>query len=96
MCLRDGGQNGQLMRGIDPFDVKGRVGFGVTQLLCFFQHIGEITAFVTHFGQNEVTRAVNDTGNTVDAVGRQTFTNGLDDGNTTGDGGFVHHSRSDL
>ncbi len=84
----DGRQDGQLVRGIDAFDVEGRVGFGIAQRLGFGQHVGEGAAFFTHFGEDEVAGAVDDAGQPVDAVGRQTFADRLDHRDTTGHCGF--------
>ncbi len=90
----NGGQDGQLVRRIDPLDVEGRVNFGVTQRLGFSQHIRERTAFLAHFSKDEVTRAVDDARHPVDTVRRQTFTNGLDDRNTTGNSRFKRHDHA--
>ncbi len=81
---RDGRQDGQLVRGIDAFDVEGRIGFGVTQRLRLGEHVFEGAAFLTHFGEDEVASAVDDPRNPVDAVGRQAFANRLDHRNATG------------
>ena len=72
------------MRGIHAFDVEGRIGFGVTQALRFFQHGVEAQALVAHFGQDEVGGAVDDAGDPFDAVGGQAFAQRLDDGDAAG------------
>ena len=79
------------MRRIDTFDIEGRISLGVTQFLRFAQHIIEIASLVAHFGQNEITGAVDDPGNRFDQVGAQTLANRLDDRNTTGYRGLEHH-----
>ena len=76
------------MRRIDAFNIEGRIGLGVTQGLGFLQHVIKSPAFLAHFGEDEVAGAVDDAGQPVDAVGRQTFTDRLDHRDTTGYGGF--------
>ncbi|MNS93113.1 hypothetical protein D3C72_1272690 [compost metagenome] len=84
----DRSQDGQLVRGIDAFNVESRVGFGVTQRLGFGQHVREGAALLTHFGEDEVAGAVDDAGQPVDVVGRQAFADGLDHRDATGHGRF--------
>ena len=72
------------MRGVDAFDVEGRVGFGVAQLLRLLEHGGEVEALVAHLGQDEVGGAVDDAGQPVDAVGGQAFAQRLDDRDAAG------------
>src|SRR5690606_18867509 len=48
------------------------------------QHVGEGATLVTHLGQDEVAGTVDDARQPLDAVGRQTFTQRLDDRNATG------------
>ncbi|MDF9774939.1 hypothetical protein OKW11_001896 [Pseudomonas baetica] len=81
---RDGRQDRQLVSGIDPLNVEGRVGFGVTQSLGFGQHVFEGATLLTHFRQDEVAGAVDDPGHPVDAVGGQTLADRLDHRNATG------------
>src|SRR5471032_1259461 len=90
----DGRQDGQLVRGVDAFHVESRVGFGVTQGLGFGQHVFEGTALLAHFGEDEVTGAVDDPGHPVDAVGGQAFTDRLDHRNSTGHGRFERHDHA--
>src|SRR5690606_23159101 len=84
-----GRQNGQLVRSVNTFNVEGRISFGITQLLCFFQHFREITFALAHLGQNKVAGTVNDTGQPVNGVCRQTFTQSLDDRDTTSHRTFI-------
>src|SRR5450830_634811 len=90
----NGRQDRQLVRGIDAFDVEGRIGFGVTQGLGFGQHVFEGTTLLAHFGEDEVTGAVDDAGNPVDAVGRKAFANRLDHRDTAGHGGFERNDHA--
>jgi hypothetical protein len=76
---------------VHAFDVEGGVGFGVAQTLGFFQHHVKVQALVAHFGQDEVGGAVDDACQPLDAVGRQAFTQRLDDGNTAGHSRFKRH-----
>ena len=69
------------MRGVDAFDVEGRVGFGVAQLLRVLQRGVEVQPLVAHFRQDEVGGAVDDAGDPVDAVGGQALAQRLDDRN---------------
>jgi len=80
-----------LVRGVHAFNVESGVGLGVAQALGFFQHHVEVQALVAHFAQDEVGGAVDDAGQPLDAVGRQAFAQGLDDGDATGHGGFKRH-----
>jgi hypothetical protein len=84
-------QDGQLVRGIDAFHVEGRIGFGVTQALRLGQHVGEIRAAVAHLGENKIAGAIDDAGQPLDAVTGQAFTDGFDDRNAAGHGGFERH-----
>ena len=91
---RNGRHDRGLVRRIDAFDVKGRVGFGVTELLRFLQRRVEIDALVAHFGQDEIGGAVDDAGDPFNAVGGQPFAQCLDDRNAAGNRGFKrnHHA----
>ena len=81
----NGCQDGQLVCRINPLHIKGRVSLGITQLLCFFQHIGKVTPLVAHLGKDEIAGAVNNAGEPLDFVGREALTQRLDNGNTAGD-----------
>ena len=77
-------QDADFVTGVDAFNVKRRVGFGVAFLLCNGQHVGERCAFAAHFGQDEVRRAVDDAGDPLDAVSDEAFAQRFDDRNATG------------
>ena len=80
-----------LVRGIDAFDIEGRIGFGIAQALRLLQHGVEIQALVAHFGQDEIGGAVDDAGNPLDAVGRQAFAQRLDDRDAAGNRRLERH-----
>ena len=82
---RDGSQNRQLVRGIDPFDVEARIGFCVAELLRFGEHVVEVAALVAHLGQNEVSGTVDDAGNPLDTVSGESLADRLDNRNASGD-----------
>ena len=86
--------DGELVRGIDAFDVEGRIGFGIAQALRLFQHRAEGETLVAHFRQDEVRGAVDDAGDPFDAVGGEAFAQGLDDRDAAGDRAFErdHHA----
>ena len=88
---RNGAHQCELVRGVHAFNVKGRVGFGVTQALRIFQHHVKVQALVAHLAQDEVGGAVDDAGDPLDAVGGQAFAQRLDDGDATGHGRFKRH-----
>ncbi|MCY1167141.1 hypothetical protein D9M73_70980 [compost metagenome] len=74
---------GDLVRGVHAFDVEGRIGLGITQALGLLEHHVKVQALVAHLAQDEIGGAIDDAGNPFDAVGSQTFTQRLDDGNAT-------------
>ena len=80
----DGGNQRCLVRGVDPFDIESRIGFGIAEALGFLEHVVEGQALVAHFGQDEIGRAVDDAGYPFDAVGGQAFAQRLDDRDATG------------
>ena len=78
------------MRGVDPIDIKRRLGLGIAKLLRVRQHIGERLAGALHAGQDVIAGAVEDPRNTVDAIGCKPFTQCLDGRDAAGDGGLEH------
>ena len=91
------------MRRVHALNVKGWVGFGITQRLRFFEHHVKVQALVAHLGQDEVGRAVDDAGDPLDRIGAQAFAQRLDDGNAAGNRRLESHhnalalgSRKDL
>ena len=81
----DGGQDGQLVSGVDALDVESRIGLGVAQRLRLGQHLREVAALVAHLGQNEVGGAVDDARHPFDAVAGQALADRLDDRDAAGD-----------
>jgi len=57
------GEDCELMSGVDPFDVEGRVGFGIAKLLRFGQNVLVGAAGLAHRRQNVITRSVQNTFN---------------------------------
>src|SRR5690606_25597885 len=78
----DGGEDAQLVRRVDAFDVEGRVRFRVAEFLGLGEHFTEVAPLLGHFGQDEVAGAVDDAGQPFHAVGREAFAQGLDDRDT--------------
>ena len=54
------GEDNQLVRGVSAIDIKCGVSLGVTEGLCFRQHVFKRAALVAHLGQNKIARTVND------------------------------------
>ena len=81
----------QLVRGIDAFDVEGRIRLGIPLALGFLQNIGKRRALGAHFREDEIAGAVDDAGDPFDAVGTQSFAQRLDDRNTAADRGLEGH-----
>ena len=76
---------------IDAFNVKRRICFGITQALRLFQDNIKVQALLAHFGQDEIGGAIDDARHPLNAVGRETFAQGFDNGNTTRNSGFKRH-----
>ena len=58
------------MRGVNAFNIKRWISFGITQLLSFLQYISEITTFIAHFRQNKIASTINDTRQPIDFITR--------------------------
>ena len=76
--------DGELVRGIDAFDVEGRIGLRVAQALRLLEHLVEARALVAHLREDEVAGAVDDAGDPLDAVGGEPFAHRLDDRDAAG------------
>ena len=87
----DRGHDRELVRRVHAFDVERRIGLRVAAPLRFLQHVGEARAFVAHFGEDEIARAVDDAGDPFDAVRGQPFAQRLDDRYAAADGAFERH-----
>ena len=79
---RNRGEDGQLVRRVDALDIERRIGLRVAELLRLGQHVGERAARVPHLGQNEVAGAVDDAGDALDAITRESLPDRLDNRNT--------------
>ncbi len=75
---REAREQRQFVRGIDPVDIKARIGLGEPERLCLRQHLGEIAALGLHLGQDEIARPVEDAVNPLNHVGRSTLAQPLD------------------
>jgi len=71
-------QDRQLVRGIDAVDVERRIGFRISELLRIGQHLGELTAALAHLRQDVVARAIQDAGDSKDAIGSKALAKRLD------------------
>ena len=82
------------MRRVDALDIESRVGLGIAQALRVFERDREVQSLVAHFAQDEVGRAVDDSGYPLDAVGAQALAQRLDDRYAAGDRGLKsdHHA----
>ncbi len=78
---RDRAHDRDLVRGVDAFDVEGRIGFGVAQFLRGLERGREVEPAVAHLREDVVRRAVDDARDVLDAVRRQPFAQRLDDRN---------------
>ena len=78
---RQCGEDGELLRGVDALDVERRIGLGIAQPLRFGQRVGEAAAFFFHGGEDVVRGAVDDAGQSIDAIGGKAGAQRLDDGN---------------
>jgi len=91
-CRHDGG----LVCGVDAFDVKGGVAFGIAERLGLLQRDSKVQALAAHFADDEIGSAVDDAGDPFDAVGGQALAQRLDDGNAAGHRGFKSHHHAAL
>src|SRR5258708_14273144 len=85
--------DGELVRGVDSFDVEARVGLRVAELLRFLEHRVERKALLAHLREDEVGGAVDDPGDPLDAVGGEPLAQRLDDGDAARDRAFAGYHR---
>ena len=81
----DGGEDGELVRGIDALDVDGGIGLRVAEALRFGEHHVERQPLVAHLRQDVVAGAVDDSGDPLDAVRAEALADRLDDGHAARD-----------
>ena len=74
----DGREDSELVCGIDPFDIQSWIRFGVAETLRVSKNLIERPPLVTHLGKNEISRAVDDSCQPLDAVPGQPFADCLD------------------
>ena len=79
-------QNRQFMRRVDAVDVEARVGLGKALGLCIGKHICKVETFFFHRRQDEIAGAVENTVNAVDAIGRSTIAQSLNNRDPAGNG----------
>ena len=80
----DGGQDRQLVRGIDAVDVEAGIGLGIAQSLGIGQHVGEVAAGGPHLRQDVVAGAVENAVDLRHGIAGQTFAQPLDDRDAAG------------
>jgi len=61
------------MSRVDPFDIVGRVGFGISFFLGFLQNFPEASTFVRHFGKDVIRSPIQDSEDRVNAIGDKPF-----------------------
>src|SRR5690606_23435565 len=92
----DGGENGQLVGGVDALDVERRVGLGIAEALRLGERIVEALLLCAHGRQYEIPGAVDDACDAPDAVAAQALADHLDDADAAGDGGLERHHHAAL
>src|SRR5579871_5635759 len=75
----NGSQKRELMRRIDPVDIKARIGFGVAEALRFGQDRAEIATCLAHLRQDVVAGAVENSAHTQDVIGGKSLAQRLQD-----------------
>ena len=83
--------DGELVGGIDAFDVEGRIGLGIAQALRSREHGRKGQTLVAHLGKDEVGGAVDDAGDPLNAVGGEPFAQCFDDRDAAGHCGLEGH-----
>ena len=76
------------MRGIDPVNIERRIGFGKALGLRIGKNLRKIQPVALHSGQDEITCAIENAVDPVNAVGGGTIAQTLNDRNTSGNGRF--------
>ena len=67
-----GGQDADFPAGVMPIHIGGGVPFRITQILCQFQRRIKIHLLLDHFGQDEISGPVQDTGDFINLIRGQT------------------------
>ena len=82
------GQQGELVRRVEPADVEGGIGFGIALGLGFLQDVAERAMLLEHLRQDVIAGAVEDAVDAADLVGGQQLAHGLDDRDAAGNRRF--------
>ncbi len=82
------GKQRQLVRGISAAHVQRGIGFGITQGLRLFQHLGERRTQRFHLGQDIIAGPVEDSLHRLNIISDQAFAQRLDNGNPARHRGF--------
>ena len=83
------GEQRQLLRGVEAFDVEGGIGLGIAQPLSVGETIGVRQPLLLHPRQDVIAGAIEDAVDAVDGVAGKPFAQGLDHRNGGGDRGFI-------
>ncbi|MPM49429.1 hypothetical protein SDC9_96159 [bioreactor metagenome] len=86
---RVGGQQTELVGGVDAVHVERGIGLGIAAPLRLGQRGVEAQACIAHAGEDVIAGAVQNAGDRVDAVGGQCLAQRFDDGNAARHCGFV-------
>ena len=81
-------EDADFMHRIMAIDIERRLGFGITEALCFLS-TPSIRALQFHAGQNVIAGAVDDAVEVRDAVAHKAFAQRFDDGNAARHAGFI-------
>lgn len=92
-AVDQGANQDGLVCGIPTVDVESFIGFGISEIFGFLEGFGVSESGFGHPLQDVVRGAVDDPGNGSDLVSDERFLQGLDDGNSTGDGSFKMNRR---
>ena len=89
----EGGEDGELVRGVEAADVEGRIGFGVAETLGLGEADVERQVVGLHARQDVVAGAVEDAGDALDRVSGEALAQRLDDRNAAADRGLEEERR---
>ena len=87
-AVRDGGDERELVRRVDPVHVEVGGRLRVAERLGLGEHVVEGAAGLLHRREDEVARAVQDAGGVGDVVRRDALLERLDAGDAAADGGL--------
>ena len=84
----DRGEDRKLLRGVEAFDIEGRIGLGIAQPLRVLQAFGEGQLLLLHAGQDVIAGAVQNAVDAREGIAGKAFAQRLDDRNCAADGGL--------